>query len=68
MDGGGSATGTGPRGSGGISAHDPGFDQTNFVSWAEGVHFAVITAFTAGEPQHMRPVVNDSLYQRLAAQ
>ena len=68
MNGGGFATGTGPSGSGGIGAHDPGFDQTNFVSWAEGVHFAMVTAFTTGEPQHVRPFVNDSLYERLAAQ
>jgi predicted lipid-binding transport protein (Tim44 family) len=68
VDGGGFATGTGPSGSGGISAHDPGFDQTNFVSWAEGVHFAMVTAFSTGEPQHVRPFVSDSLYQRLAAQ
>ena len=46
----------------------PGFDQTNWVSWAEGVHFAMVTAFTTGEPQHVRPFVNDSLYERLAAQ
>jgi predicted lipid-binding transport protein (Tim44 family) len=68
VDGGGFATGTGPSGSGGISTHDPGFDQTNFLSWAEGVHFAMVTAFSTGEPQHVRPFVNDSLYERLAAE
>ena len=51
-----------------ISAHDPGFDQTNFLAWTEQAHFAVVNALNNGDVNALSPYVADTLFPRLQAQ
>jgi hypothetical protein len=55
-------------GTGAIRAHDPGFDETSFLSWTEEVHFAVITALNNLDAEALRQYMAESLYLRMAAQ
>lgn len=51
-----------------IQAHDPGFDQTNFLAWTEQAHFAIVTALNNGDVNSLKPYIADTLFPRLQAQ
>ncbi|HEV8116579.1 MAG TPA: TIM44-like domain-containing protein, partial [Acidimicrobiales bacterium] len=51
-----------------ISGHDPGFDQTAFLSRAEAVLALVLRARSEGRPEQARAVVGDDMALRLSAE
>jgi len=51
-----------------IHGHDPGFDQTAFLSRAEAVLALVLRARAEGHPEQARAVVGDDMALRLSAE
>jgi len=51
-----------------IHGHDPGFDQTAFLSRAEAVLALVLRARAEGHPEQARAVVRDDMALRLSAE
>jgi predicted lipid-binding transport protein (Tim44 family) len=50
-----------------IKAADAGFDPRGFVAGARSAFEIIVTAFAAGDTKTLRPLLNDEVYERFAA-
>jgi predicted lipid-binding transport protein (Tim44 family) len=51
-----------------IKAADPGFDARSFVAGARVAFEIIVGAFAAGDTKALRPLLNDEVYERFAAE
>lgn len=51
-----------------IKSADPGFDARGFVAGARGAFEIIVNAFAAGDTKALRPLLNDEVYERFAAE